>query len=77
MIKTFDSIKYDQISINLQEIAKEKCESLEKMINTLGNGREQAVAKTKLEECFAWIEKAIRNDQITRTSKSSHVHHPR
>ena len=62
----FDYVRYDDIAQNEQNLAKEVCTSLEKLIDVLGKGRAQALAITKLEECYMWIGKAIRDEQIKR-----------
>lgn len=73
----FDYVKYDDHAFALQGLTKDMCIELEKMIETIGStldpvtdkskvGRSKASALTKLEECYMWIGKAIRDDQIAR-----------
>lgn len=64
-MKTFSYVKYDETSVNKQETAKAICEQLESFLNDqLNNGRAKSLAITKLEECYMWIGKAIRDEQI-------------
>lgn len=66
----FDYVKYDKRSIEIQEPCKDLCRSLEALISCLGTGRATSIALTKLEECYMWIGKAIRDDQIARNCSS-------
>lgn len=62
----FDYIKYDKESVTTQLVIKEICEALEAKIEALDSPRAKSIALTKLEECYAWVGKAIRDDQIHR-----------
>jgi len=66
----FDYVKYDQQAIAEQDVVKQLSEQLETVINNIqderGLGRSQYLALTKLEECYMWIGKAIRDSQIYR-----------
>lgn len=63
----FDYVKYDEIAQNFQISAKAKCESLEEWINgDSKQSRYKSLALTALEECYMWIGKMIRDDQIKR-----------
>lgn len=72
----FDYVKYDEGAIAQQEHAKTLAIKLESMINSIGYTlgpdehkkviAEKTLALRKLEECYMWIGKAIRNDQIER-----------
>lgn len=63
----FDYVKYDQKSVDAQECFKGSVVSMESVINNLiESPRAKALALTKLEECYMWIGKAIRDDQIDR-----------
>lgn len=63
----FDYVKYDQTADLQQSAAKYISTSLEIFIEkNLTSPRAKALALTKLEECYAWIGKAIRDDQIMR-----------
>ena len=65
-VNRFDYIKYDEKAVGLQEWYKEKyC--------NLRSPHSKALALTKLEEMYAWIGKAIRDDQIERTGYSGHL----
>lgn len=71
----FDYIKYDAGAEADQVSAKILVKRVEKFIESIGyaqgklspqTARSKALAITKLEECYAWIGKAIRDDQIAR-----------
>jgi hypothetical protein len=65
-VSRFDYVTYDEKAQQESLEAKDLVTNLENFIETeLGGGREQALALTKLEECFMWIGKAIRNKQIS------------
>jgi len=65
----FDYVAYDDVAVNTQMQAKRLCIDLERMIDALADQRSKALALTKLEECYMWIGKAIRDDQIGRGVK--------
>lgn len=60
----FDYIEYTDESQRLSDERKKVSEEFENLINKLPNSRERSIALTKLEECFMWCGKAIRNLQI-------------
>lgn len=62
----FHYVKYDDQANETQNKLRELCEGLETEINVLPEGRPKATALTKLEECFMWIGKTVRDDQIAR-----------
>lgn len=63
----FDYVKYDVDSQRNQEHAKVLCDDLRACIETnLKPGRAASIALTKLEECYMWVGKQIRDDQIAR-----------
>ena len=63
----FAYIAYDGQSIAISNEAKAACEAVEKVIlSKLSHGREQDLALAKIEECFMWIGKSIRNTQTNR-----------
>ncbi len=67
----FDYVKYDEGAQVDQETAKELVISLETFIGLRTNSpRAKALATTKLEECYMWIGKAIRDDQIQRNGSA-------
>lgn len=66
----FDYVKYDATGEGLQAVAKVEAQRLETVIEQLPNGRAKALALTKLEECYMWIGKAIRDDQIARNGSA-------
>lgn len=76
----FDYVKYDEGAIEMQESAKSLCQKLETQINSIGYSlgpeehkkviAEKILALRKLEECYMWIGKAIRNDQIERNGSA-------
>ena len=64
----FDYIKYDDESIAIQQHAKIQASFLADTINELGGERNRSswLALERLEECYMWIGKAIRDKQIAR-----------
>lgn len=62
----FDYVKCDEIAVEDQAKAKRHAEVLEKLIDNLNSPRAKELALNKLEECYMWIGKAIRDDQIER-----------
>jgi hypothetical protein len=62
----FDYVRYHEQAESQQAAAKTLCQNLKQVINNLGVGRAQSLAFTKLEECYMWIGKAIRDEQIKR-----------
>ena len=72
----FDYVKYDEGAQEMQESAKLAAKRIEKIIDSIGYSlgpeehkrvqEEKKQAMMKLEECYMWIGKAIRNDQIVR-----------
>lgn len=51
--------------------AKQQVQNLECTIETLANGRAKSLALTSLEECYMWIGKAIRDEQLAKQELSS------
>lgn len=68
----FDYVEYDQIAKVQQDYFKHEVEVLEKAIEQHKNGRAKALALTALEECYMWIGKMIRDDQVGRNN-GSHI----
>lgn len=67
----FDYVKYDGTAAGLQEKFKLEVKALEAAIdNKVSSPRAKALALTKLEECYMWIGKGIRDDQITRNGSA-------
>jgi len=66
----FDYVKYDEKAQKEQDDSKVLVQGLERLVNGLGAGRAQALAITKLEECYMWIGKAIRDEQIKRNGSA-------
>lgn len=73
MSRRFDYVKYDGLAAKEQEIAKDKCQELEEVINRLDEGREKSLALTHLEIVYMWIGKALRDECIKRNKKIEHV----
>jgi hypothetical protein len=69
-MKRLDYVKYDEQSIANQELFKRHCEKLVFAIEMLNEGRAKSLALTKLEECYMWIGKALRDSQIERNGSS-------
>lgn len=66
----FDYVKYDEKAVSQQQDFKNFCQGLEGHINELKSPRAKSLALTKLEECYMWIGKAIRDDQIERNGSA-------
>lgn len=66
----FNYVKYDEKAVKDQAAAKDHCELLECEIDSLPTGRAKSMALTKLEECYMWIGKAIRDHQIERNGSA-------
>lgn len=67
----FDYVKYDDQAIAEQGAFKNDVEFLSNRIEAACiSPRAKALAITKLEECYMWIGKAIRDDQISRNPKT-------
>lgn len=62
----FDYVKYDEQAQFLQDSFKKMFVNLEQQIEAMPAGRYKALALTKLEECYMFIGKVIRDDQIER-----------
>jgi len=70
MSSPFDYIKYDAKATNEQAAFKNQCEKLALMITTIVSPRAKALAQTKLEECYMWIGKGLRDDQVARNGSA-------
>ena len=66
----FDYVKYDNEALLQQNAFKYQMVMLEHNIEQLNSPRAKALALTKLEECYMWIGKAIRDDQIARNGSA-------
>lgn len=63
----FDYVKYDDLACAIQAEAKAAFESIAAIVEAkLASPRAKALVFTKLEEAYAWVGKAIRDDQIAR-----------
>lgn len=62
----FDYVKYDDVAQEQQATFKKMVEIVEQMIDVLPHGRHKSLALTSLEECYMWIGKSLRDDQISR-----------
>ena len=73
-VSRFDYVKYDEQAIADQAAFKEDVTFLENRINAIGNSgssaRSRSLALTKLEECYMWIGKAIRDEQVLRSENT-------
>ena len=65
----FNYIRYDDQSLAIQQHAKIQAGFLEDTINKLVSDRAKELALNHLEECYMWIGKAIRDDQIARRAE--------
>lgn len=67
----FDYVKYDDKAAVQQAGFKKLVTEVEEYIEgSLFSPRAKALALTKLEECYMWIGKAIRDDQISRNGSA-------
>lgn len=64
MSNRFSYARYDGIRAQKQQEAKALLEDVEAFINKIGPCRPASLALTALEECYMWIGKAIRDEQI-------------
>jgi hypothetical protein len=62
----FDYIGYDKTSIIQQARFKDEFIKLELYINEFEDSRSKKLALEKLEECYMWIGKTIRDEQGIR-----------
>jgi hypothetical protein len=67
----FDYVQYDDVGKAKQADAKDLFTEVETAINTLADGRSKSLALTKLEEAYMWVGKAIRDEQIVRSSEKA------
>jgi hypothetical protein len=69
--KRFDYVQYDETAQTHQAEIKNLCRHLEAYITAhIPAGRAQSTALTRLEECYAWCGKGIRDDQILRNGSA-------
>lgn len=66
----FDYVAYDEIAQKAQSEFKAVFIALEGGVETLKPGRAKALALTALEECYMWIGKAVRDEQIARNGSA-------
>jgi len=71
MAGRFDYVKYSEENASLQNNFKDMVQTMEWHINQLPQGRASALAITKLEECYMWIGKAIRDKQVAEGGDST------
>jgi len=67
-INRFDFIEYDDLSREQQLNFKNQFIKIANDIEAIstGNERSSLIALVKLEECYMWVGKAIRDNQIIR-----------
>ena len=74
MSSRFSYIKYDEGMANVQAQMKTMVEGLEQDIEAfVPNGRAKYLALTKLEECYMWIGKGLRDKQIERNGTAEEL----
>lgn len=66
----FDYVAYSEESQAMQQIFKAMVTDIEQELEWLKDGRAKSLALTKLEECYMWIGKAIRDDQIADNAET-------
>lgn len=69
----FAYVKYDDVTSAKSAMFKKMVEDLQQQIELLGAGREQQTASYKLEECFMWIGKALKEEQIRKDGTIKHL----
>lgn len=62
----FGHVQFDDENKNLSKACREGCITLEAQLEKLPVSRERSIAFTKLEECFMWVNKALREKQIDK-----------
>lgn len=62
----FSYVKYDNSSAAQQAVMRIAFEEIERLVDTLDNGRAKSLVYTSLEEAYMWVGKAIRDAQISR-----------
>jgi hypothetical protein len=77
MANRFDYIKYDNIACEKQDYIKQSVKSLAQAIEDFGDTRATQLALTHLEECYMWVGKAIRDEQIMRDKESAQLQEER
>lgn len=65
----FDNATYDNDTIMSQNAFKNLCQQLEVFMDTIPDGRSKSMALTKLEECYMWIGKGLRDKQWAKDAK--------
>jgi hypothetical protein len=66
-----DYVRYDGQAQSTQEVGKNLACRIEAFIEQcIQCPRSKALALTKLEECYMWIGKGVRNDQIKRNGSA-------
>lgn len=71
MSNRFDYVKYDDAALLIQDEMKQRVYHFEQAIEAqITSPRAKALSLTKLEECYMWIGKAIRDDQIARNGSA-------
>lgn len=70
----FDYIKYDGLRIIKQKTLKGMFEELEDYAeDNFINGRAKSLFITKLEECYMWAGKALRDEQIIENGPQAEI----
>lgn len=69
MNERFNFVTYDDQSKEKSEAIKKAVANLEDVVenNLQGDSRAKSILLTKLEECFMWVGKAVRDDQLKRS----------
>ncbi len=67
---TFDYVAYDELAQKQQAHFKEVFMALEQQVGGLRPSRPASLVKTKLEEAYMWVGKAIRDEQIARNGSA-------
>jgi len=67
----FDYVAYDRHAKTTSDVLKDHFIILDGLIDKLlSPSRARSLAETKMEECFMWVGKAIRDDQVKRDANT-------
>ena len=60
----FDYVEFGKKQMEDQLAIKNVCTQLEKLIEDLGDSRHTSLALTKLEECYMWVGKELKDRSL-------------
>lgn len=65
-MRRFDYVRYDEETQKTSMYIRDQILEVEKSILELGQSREASLAITKLEECYMWIGKHLKNKVLEK-----------